>query len=172
MANTRLNYRLQTEICIGDFVLKIRLRRVGGKKQPSYRIVLADSREARDGAFIEQLGLYDPKQDAPNYHTEDYSDEIGERFSSTLISRINLSPRSNSDIIDVSYTSVWPEEAKLIINTIADLYKQFDETLSSVRALWCLRPSARCLNPGAPSSLSSISNISNALMVETSLAQR
>ena len=46
-------------------MLKIRLRRVGGKKQPSYRIVLADSREARDGAFIEQLGLYDPKTDPP-----------------------------------------------------------------------------------------------------------
>ena len=46
-------------------MLKIRLRRVGSKKQPSYRIVLADSREARDGSFIEQLGLYDPKTDPP-----------------------------------------------------------------------------------------------------------
>ncbi|MBR62335.1 MAG: 30S ribosomal protein S16 [Dehalococcoidia bacterium] len=46
-------------------MLKIRLKRVGGKKQPSYRIVLADSREARDGSFIEQLGLYDPKTDPP-----------------------------------------------------------------------------------------------------------
>ena len=37
----------------------------------------------------------------------------------------------NSDIIDVSYTSVWPEEAKLIINTIIDIYKDFDKKLSS-----------------------------------------
>ena len=65
MANTRLNYSLQTEICIGEFVLKIRLKRVGGKNKPSYRIVLADSRESRDGSFIEQLGLYDPKTDPP-----------------------------------------------------------------------------------------------------------
>ena len=46
-------------------MLKIRLKRVGAKKQPSYRIVLADSRAARDGSFIEQLGLYDPKTDPP-----------------------------------------------------------------------------------------------------------
>ena len=46
-------------------MLKIRLKRVGAKKQPSYRIVLADSRAARDGSFIEQLGVYDPKTDPP-----------------------------------------------------------------------------------------------------------
>ena len=46
-------------------LLKIRLRRVGAKKQPSYRIVVADGRAARDGAFVEQLGHYDPKTDPP-----------------------------------------------------------------------------------------------------------
>lgn len=46
-------------------MLKIRLKRVGAKKQPSYRIVVADARAARDGAFVEQLGHYDPKTDPP-----------------------------------------------------------------------------------------------------------
>lgn len=46
-------------------MLKIRLRRVGAKKQPSYRIVIADARAARDGAFVEQVGHYDPKTDPP-----------------------------------------------------------------------------------------------------------
>lgn len=41
-------------------MLRIRLRRVGAKKQPSYRIVVADSRAARDGAFVDHLGHYDP----------------------------------------------------------------------------------------------------------------
>jgi small subunit ribosomal protein S16 len=41
-------------------VLRIRLRRVGTKKQPNYRIVVADSRAPRDGAFIETIGLYNP----------------------------------------------------------------------------------------------------------------
>jgi hypothetical protein len=83
---------------------------------------------------IVSFGLYDPNQHAPNHYNEDYSDKIGERFASTLISRINLNPRNNSDIIDVSYTSVWPEEAKLIINTVIDTYKDFDQKLSSENA--------------------------------------
>jgi small subunit ribosomal protein S16 len=41
-------------------VLRIRLRRVGKKKQPQYRIVVADSRAPRDGAFIETIGTYNP----------------------------------------------------------------------------------------------------------------
>jgi len=46
-------------------MLRIRLRRVGAKKQPSYRVVVADSRAARDGAFIDQLGHYNPRTDPP-----------------------------------------------------------------------------------------------------------
>ena len=41
-------------------MVKIRLRRMGAKKSPFYRIVVADSRFPRDGRFIEELGTYDP----------------------------------------------------------------------------------------------------------------
>src|SRR6059058_5878913 len=41
-------------------MLKIRLRRIGAIRQPHYRIVVADSRAPRDGAFIESLGHYNP----------------------------------------------------------------------------------------------------------------
>ncbi|TMD85888.1 MAG: 30S ribosomal protein S16 [Chloroflexi bacterium] len=40
--------------------VKIRLRRIGAKKHPFYRLVVADSRSPRDGKFIEILGTYDP----------------------------------------------------------------------------------------------------------------
>lgn len=40
--------------------VKIRLKRVGKKKQPYYRVVVADSRSPRDGRFIEEIGTYDP----------------------------------------------------------------------------------------------------------------
>ena len=40
--------------------VKIRLRRMGQKKAPFYRIVVADSRSPRDGKFIEEIGTYDP----------------------------------------------------------------------------------------------------------------
>jgi len=46
-------------------MLRIRLKRVGAKKHPSYRIVVADSRKPRDGAFVEQLGHYNPMTDPP-----------------------------------------------------------------------------------------------------------
>ena len=40
--------------------VKIRLRRMGAKKAPFYRVVVADSRYPRDGRFIEEIGTYDP----------------------------------------------------------------------------------------------------------------
>ena len=45
--------------------VKIRLRRMGAKKAPFYRIVVADSRYPRDGRFIEEIGYYNPLQDPP-----------------------------------------------------------------------------------------------------------
>jgi small subunit ribosomal protein S16 len=45
-------------------MVRIRLRRVGRKKQPYYRIVVADSKSPRDGRFIEVIGRYNPRQDA------------------------------------------------------------------------------------------------------------
>ena len=44
-------------------MVKIRLRRVGAKKRPSYRLVIADSRAPRDGAFISIIGHYNPLTD-------------------------------------------------------------------------------------------------------------
>ena len=41
-------------------MVKIRLRRMGAKKAPFYRVVVADSRYPRDGRFIEEVGYYDP----------------------------------------------------------------------------------------------------------------
>ena len=42
-------------------MVKLRLRRMGGKKKPFYRVVAADARSPRDGKFIETLGRYDPR---------------------------------------------------------------------------------------------------------------
>ncbi|HQD50584.1 MAG TPA: 30S ribosomal protein S16 [Defluviitaleaceae bacterium] len=43
--------------------VRIRLKRMGAKKAPFYRIVVADSRAPRDGRFIEEIGYYDPTKD-------------------------------------------------------------------------------------------------------------
>ncbi|MCI6646979.1 MAG: 30S ribosomal protein S16 [Oscillospiraceae bacterium] len=44
-------------------MVKIRLRRMGAKKAPYYRVVVADSRDPRDGKFIEEIGTYNPLTD-------------------------------------------------------------------------------------------------------------
>ena len=44
-------------------MVKLRLRRMGAKKAPFYRVVVADSRYPRDGRFIEEIGYYDPTKE-------------------------------------------------------------------------------------------------------------
>ena len=48
---------------VNDMAVKMRLKRMGAKKKPFYRIVVADSRSPRDGRFIEEVGTYDPNQE-------------------------------------------------------------------------------------------------------------
>ena len=49
-------------------MVKLRLKRMGKKKSPYYRIVAADARSPRDGRFIEQIGTYDPTKDPSEFH--------------------------------------------------------------------------------------------------------
>jgi small subunit ribosomal protein S16 len=51
--------------------VKIRLSRVGAKKQPSYRVVVTDSRKARDSRSIETIGHYDPLQDPVTFEVDE-----------------------------------------------------------------------------------------------------
>ena len=51
--------------------VKIRLRRMGQKKAPFYRIVVADSRSPRDGRFIEEIGTYDPNTDPSRFKVDE-----------------------------------------------------------------------------------------------------
>ncbi len=51
--------------------VKIRLRRMGKKKAPFYRIIVADSRSPRDGRFIDEIGTYDPTKDPAEYRVNE-----------------------------------------------------------------------------------------------------
>ena len=51
--------------------VKIRLRRMGQKKAPFYRIVVADSRSPSDGRFIEEIGTYDPTKDPSEFKVDE-----------------------------------------------------------------------------------------------------
>ncbi len=52
-------------------MVKIRLRRIGKKKAPFYRIVVADSRSPRDGRFIEEIGTYDPTRNPSEFKIDE-----------------------------------------------------------------------------------------------------
>ena len=51
--------------------VEIRLRRIGEKKAPFYRIIVADSRSPRNGRFIDEIGTYDPSKDPSEYHIDE-----------------------------------------------------------------------------------------------------
>ena len=51
--------------------VKIRLRRMGQKKAPFYRIIVADSRQKRDGRCIEEIGTYDPNTDPSTFKVDE-----------------------------------------------------------------------------------------------------
>ena len=53
--------------------VKMRLKRMGKKRNPIYRIVVADSRAPRDGRFIEEVGTYDPNQDPSIFNLKEES---------------------------------------------------------------------------------------------------
>jgi small subunit ribosomal protein S16 len=52
-------------------MVKIRLRRVGSKKKPTYRVVIADARAPRDGRFVEILGYYNPRTTPATFNVQE-----------------------------------------------------------------------------------------------------
>ena len=73
--------------------VKIRMKRIGAKNQPAFRIVVADSRSPRDGKCIEEIGTYDPKKSAivnytVNLERANYWISKGAQPSSTVASFI------------------------------------------------------------------------------------
>ena len=71
-------------------MVRIRLRRVGAKKQPSYRVVAADKEAQRDGRFLEILGHYNPRTEPSTIHFEEdrifYWLSVGAQPSDSVVS--------------------------------------------------------------------------------------
>ena len=87
-------------------MVKIRLRRMGAKKAPFYRIVVADSRYPRDGRFIEQLGTYDPLKEPAEIKVDAERAPCcdpprGESFMKELLAYVAKSLVDNPDAVQV-----------------------------------------------------------------------
>ena len=69
-------------------MVKLRLARAGAKKRPFYRVVVTDSRNPRDGRFIEQIGIYDPAKVPAEFRIDEdrlkHWTSVGARSSETV----------------------------------------------------------------------------------------
>ena len=78
--------------------VRIRLKRIGGKNDPAFRIVVADGRSPRDGRFIEEIGSYDPKKRVAPYSLDlewaQYWVSKGAQPSDTVASFIRKAKRA------------------------------------------------------------------------------
>lgn len=72
------------------------------------------------------LGLYNPEADKPERHDEEYSDEFGRLFSGNIQRSIKVANKRGTDILKLSCTSPFPEEAALIANTVAQEFAKLD----------------------------------------------
>jgi len=75
-------------------MVKIRLRRIGKKGQPSYRVVVTDARSPRDGRFIENIGSYDPMREPSFVEIDGFREPVA---STLLAARFRLRDRQHED---------------------------------------------------------------------------
>ena len=80
------------------------------------------------------LGFYDPSEESAKSYDELFSNEIAERFANKVISGLRVVHREGTDIIDISYSSVYGKEAMTIANMIAAVYKDLEKEISAEEA--------------------------------------
>ena len=81
------------------------------------------------------LGLYDPSTDVSAEYNEPYTDVIGDRFARSILGGLNVNNRRNTDILEITFTSVNADESRRIANIIAMKYVHFSKVWSSEKAL-------------------------------------
>ncbi len=84
---------------------------------------------------IFSLGFYDPEKDKPKRYSDEYTKQIGEKFAYKILKNLKVTNRRDTDMLDLSYSSVNAEEAKIIVNTIANVYLELDLKWSSDQAI-------------------------------------
>ena len=101
--------------------VKIRLRRMGSKKNPFYRVVVADSRSPRDGRSIEELGYYNPRNKIESINVDRYnywvgvgavpSETVGDIYD-RAVKGVNLADRPRKATLSRKAQAKAAEEAK------------------------------------------------------------
>ena len=96
-------------------MVKLRLRRVGNRNRPVYRVVVADQRLPRDGRFIEEIGTYNPLQKDNNFRLDldrvDYWLSVGAQASDTVASFIKKARKAADGVTAQVGDETSPEAA-------------------------------------------------------------
>ena len=126
-------------------MVKIRLKRMGAHKKPFYRVVVADSRNARDGRFIEEIGFFDPMVEPPVIKIDDEKAKswyivcyVPKSHKSRYVKddRLNVELDGKTNIVGKVY-SVTAEGGKLKLIISTDYYysKFATERVATVKTI-------------------------------------
>ena len=77
------------------------------------------------------FGIYDPDNETESFYNTDYNDEIGDKFSNKIINNMKLKRQKNADIIEITFTSVFPDEARKIADMVALVYKDLEKAIGN-----------------------------------------
>ena len=80
------------------------------------------------------FGLYEPSSKRVKNHTDSYTNKIGEEYCSRITENLKVSNRKNTDILELSFDSPFPDESRFIVNTIADVYLSTDKKWGAEQA--------------------------------------
>ena len=102
--------------------VKIRLRRMGAKKAPFYRVVVADGRYPRDGRFIEEIGTYNPLTDPAEIKIDN---EAAKKWIATVHSRLIQSALCSRSLVlsrsNITSNTIRRQAAHLLLSTCCKL---------------------------------------------------
>ena len=70
-------------------------------------------------------------KETESFYDTDYNDEVGDKFSNKIINNTKLKRQKNADIIEITFTSVFPNEARKIADMIALVYKDFEKAIGN-----------------------------------------
>ena len=80
---------------------------------------------------IMSLGIYSPEIEEEEHYTEPYSDAIGEKFSQNVMNGISIKRRSATGVLEITFQSVFADEARRISDGIAQVYKNLEKTIGN-----------------------------------------
>ncbi len=84
---------------------------------------------------VTTLGQYEHMDDAPKKYAESYADHIGIKFSEFILNSIEIKSKRQTDLVVITCSSSFPEEASLIANTVIEVFKQLDQEWQSEESL-------------------------------------